>query len=57
MQFKIEEMHGTGDLPMHVLVLVQARGDVDGYEIRIRGENSADTTEDGWLKTVASKSS
>ena len=29
---------------------MQARGDVDGYQIRIRGENSADTTEDGWCE-------
>jgi len=28
--------------------MAQARGDVDGYQIRIRGENSDDTTEDGW---------
>ena len=27
--------------------IMQARGDVDGYQIRIRGENSDDTTEDG----------
>ena len=30
--------------------VVKARGDVDGYEIRIRGENSDDTTEDGWFR-------
>ena len=26
----------------------QNRGDVAGYEIRVRGENAQDTTEDGW---------
>ena len=31
---------------------VQAREDVDGYQIRIRGENSDDTTEDGLCKLL-----
>ena len=30
----------------------QARGDVDGYQIRLRGENAEDTTEDGWYESL-----
>ena len=36
---------------------MQARGDVDGYQIRIRGENSADTTEDGWCEFLKKENS
>ena len=45
------EIHGTGD-SNPFFDSVQARGDVDGYQIRIRGENSDDTTEDGWCESL-----